>query len=443
MAGDRGIGPSGIRRTISSMGAFTRGTHRARQRQQLGICLLILVCALVGGGRVRTAPANVNGPLVLISLDGFRWDYIDKAPTPSLHRLVARGVRARALVPSFPTVTFPNHYTIVTGLYPGHHGVVGNDMLDVPSGRRFAISNRAEVGDGMWWRDGVPLWVTAERAGKRAGTMFWPGSEAAIGGVRPSHWAPYDESMSGAARVDQVLRWLDLPASERPAFLTLYFSDADKAGHSQGPESDAVRRAIEQLDGYIGRLLAGLEARGLAERANIVVVSDHGMATVVPDRVLRLDQFISLSDVDVVEINPLLALIPAAGKTEAVYRALVGASPHLHLYRKDDTPPAWHFRQHARIPPLVGVMDEGWRIIKGELLERAVRAVVPARGSHGYDPSVESMRGIFIAAGPAFRAGVTVPAFENVHVYDALAIALGVTPEKNDGDMAIARTLLR
>jgi predicted AlkP superfamily pyrophosphatase or phosphodiesterase len=427
------------------MGAtgFGGGTQRFRQRQQMGICLLMLLCAWLVGGAVRTAPAGSGPLLILISLDGFRWDYLEKTATPNLHRLIARGVRARALIPSFPTVTFPNHYTIVTGLYPGHHGVVGNDMLDVKSGRRFAISNRAEVGDSMWWRDGVPLWVTVERAGKHAGTMFWPGSEAAIGGVRPSRWVAYDEAMSDLARVDQLLRWLDLPVAERPAFLTLYFGDADKAGHSQGPDSDAVRRAIEQLDGYIGRLLAGLESRGLADRANIVVVSDHGMATVVPDRVLRLDQFISLSDVDVVEINPVLALIPAAGKTEAVYRALVAASPHLHLYRREDTPPEWHFRQHPRIPPLVGVVDEGWRIVKGDLLERAVRAIAPARGAHGYAPSVESMRGIFIAAGPAFRVGVTVPAFENVHVYDALATTLGVTPEKNDGDMAVARTLLR
>jgi predicted AlkP superfamily pyrophosphatase or phosphodiesterase len=190
-------------------------------------------------------------------------------------------------------------------------------------------------------------------------------------------------------------------------------------------------------------LLQGLEKRGLAPRANIVVVSDHGMAAVVPDRVLTLDRFISLDDVDVVDINPTLGLIPVSGKADAIYRSLAAASPYLHVYRRAETPPAWHYRDHPRIPPIVGVADEGWRIVKGTLVDRAVQAVRVPRGEHGYDPSVESMRGIFIAAGPAFKQGIVVPAFENVHVYDALATALGVKPEKNDGDMAVAKTLLR
>jgi len=394
------------------------------------------------GGRVAAQP--VDEPLlILVSFDGFRWDYLDRAPAPNLHRLANRGVRARGLIPSFPSKTFPNHYTLVTGLYPGHHGVVANTMRDVPTGRLFSLSRKAEVRDAMWWTDGTPLWVTAEREKRRTGTMFWPGSEAVIGGVRPSYWVPYDELMSGVARVDQVLRWLDLPRAQRPSFLTLYFEDTDDAGHSQGPDSDAVRAAVERLDGYLGRLLQGLEKRGLAQRANVVVVSDHGMAAVVPDQVLTLDRFISLDEVDVVDIDPTLALIPAPGKIDAIYASLAAASPHLHVYRRAETPAAWHYRDHPRIPPIVGVVDEGWRIVKGTLVDRAVQAVRPPRGEHGYDPSVESMRGIFIAAGPAFKQGVVVPAFENVHVYDALATALGVTPEKNDGDMAVAKTVLR
>ena len=394
------------------------------------------------GGRVAAQP--VDEPLlILVSFDGFRWDYLDRAPAPNLHRLANRGVRARGLIPSFPSKTFPNHYTLVTGLYPGHHGVVANTMRDVPTGRLFSLSRKAEVRDAMWWTDGTPLWVTAEREKRRTGTMFWPGSEAVIGGVRPSYWVPYDELMSGVARVDQVLRWLDLPRAQRPSFLTLYFEDTDDAGHRQGPDSDAVRAAVERLDGYLGRLLQGLERRGLAQRANVVVVSDHGMAAVVPDQVLTLERFIPLDEVDVVDIDPTLALIPAPGKIDAIYASLAAASPHLHVYRRAETPAAWHYRDHPRIPPIVGVVDEGWRIVKGTLVDRAVQAVRPPRGEHGYDPSVESMRGIFIAAGPAFKQGVVVPAFENVHVYDALATALGVTPEKNDGDMAVAKTVLR
>jgi predicted AlkP superfamily pyrophosphatase or phosphodiesterase len=406
--------------------------------------LLGSITALAGLSGCAARAQSDTPPLILVSFDGFRWDYLDKAPTPNLHRLAARGVRSRGLIPSFPSVTFPNHYTLVTGLYPGHHGVVANRMYDPGTGRRFAISNRAETTDSMWWSGATPLWVTAERSGKRAGTMFWPGSEAEIGGVRPSYWLPYDEAMSGNARVDKVLEWLDLPPGKRPTFLTLYFSDTDSAGHRQGPDSEEVRQAIVRLDGYLGRLLQGLEARGLARRANIVVVSDHGMAAVGPGQTLTLDRFIRLDDVDVVDTDPALALIPKPGKLDAVYRALSSASPHLRVFRRSETPFAWHYRDHPRIPPLIGMVDEGWRIERGTIVDTVTRAVrPPPRGEHGYEPSVESMRGIFIAAGPAFKEGVVVSPVENVHVYGALAVALQVTPEKNDGDMAVSRMFLR
>ena len=406
-----------------------------------GLFAVLLVVFSSGPGRSVLAQ-NADAPLlILISFDGFRWDYLRQAPAPALQRLIERGVRAEGLIPSYPTKTFPNHYTIVTGLSPEHHGIVANDIRDPATGRTFGMS-KSEAHESMWW-GGEPLWVTAERAGRRAATMFWPGSEAAIGGVRPTHWKPYLESTSGAARVDQVLAWLDLPPSKRPAFLTLYFEDADNAGHVHGPDSDAVRRAIGHLDGYIARLVRGLEQRGLLASANIVVVSDHGMAARVSGQVIELDDYISLSDVEIVDINPTLGLFPASGKTDAVYRALVRAHPHLHVYRRNETPDAWRYRQHERIPPIVGVVDEGWQVVRGTLIDRVVRTVAQRRGIHGYDPSVLSMRGILIAAGPAFKQGVTVPAMENVHVYNALAMALGVRPAPNDGDMELARRLLR
>src|SRR5688572_11216408 len=288
---------------------------------------LLVACACAARGIDR---GDGPAPVILISFDGFRWDYETKAPAPNLRSLAARGVRAESLIPSFPTKTFPNHYTIVTGLAPEHHGIVANDIRDVATGRTFSMSKASEVRDPMWW-GGEPLWVTAERAGRRAGTMFWPGSEAAIGGVRPSQWRPYLESMSGAARVDQVLAWLDLPAVRRPSLFTLYFEDADSAGHANGPDSDAVRRAIGHVDGYVARLVSGLERRGLATRSNIVVVSDHGMAATVPTQIIELDDYISLADVEVIDINPTLGLFPAAGKADAVYRALTAAHPHLHV----------------------------------------------------------------------------------------------------------------
>jgi len=404
------------------------------------LCVAAGMVALCGGA---TALGQVPGEplLVLVSFDGFRWDYLEKATAPNLRSLITRGVRAAGLIPSFPAKTFPNHYTIVTGLYPGRHGIVANTIRDLPSGRVFAMSRPREVGDAMWW-GGEPIWVTVERAGRRAATMFWPGSEAAIGGIRPSYWKTYQESMAGNDRVDQALRWMDLPRGRRPSLVTLYFEDVDSDGHAHGPESPEVRRAIERVDGYLGRLLRGLASRGLASHANVVVVSDHGMAATVEGRVLELDDYITLSDVDVVDINPTIGLFPRQGREETVYRLLARASPHLRVYRRAEIPEAWHYR-HPRVPPIVGVVEEGWQIVRGSLTDRALQHVKPLRGAHGYDPGVAAMRGIFIAAGPAFRTGATVPAFENVHVYNALAAALAVRPAPNDGDAAVARTLLR
>jgi predicted AlkP superfamily pyrophosphatase or phosphodiesterase len=405
----------------------------------------VFALMLLGVGAAVSLPpagAQEDGPLILISLDGFRWDYLEKTAAPALRSLASRGVRAEALIPSFPTKTFPNHYTIVTGLYPGHHGIVANNILDAGTGRTFSMSKTAEIRDPMWW-SGEPIWVTAERAGRRSATMFWPGSETAIGGVRPTYWRPYEERLGGYARVDQVLRWLDLPDASRPVFLTLYFEDLDTAGHEYGPDSSAVLRAIGRVDGYVGRLLRGLKSRGLEERANIVVVSDHGMAAVVPGQVLTLSDYIPLADVEVSDINPTLGLFPKAGKEESVYLALARASPHLHVYKRNETPAAWHYRDHKRIPPIVGVVDEGWLIVRGNIRERAALLLRPPRGAHGYDPAVISMRGILVAAGPAFKQGAVVPALENVHVYNLLASVLKLAPAPNDGDASVSRHILR
>ena len=210
---------------------------------------------------------------------------------PNINRLAAKGVSAD-LIPSYPSKTFPNHYTIVTGLYPGHHGIVANTIKDPPTGRRLSMSNSIENGDAMWW-GGEPIWVTVQRAGMLSAAMFWPGSEAPIEGHRPNFWAPFNSELPGTKRVDQVLSWLDLPPGRRPTFLTLYFSEVDAAGHNYGPNSSAVRTAVRRADGHLGRLLRGLERRHLTDKVNIVIVADHGMAETSTNRVVVLDDYIS------------------------------------------------------------------------------------------------------------------------------------------------------
>lgn len=426
---------------LSSLAVSTPALPRQVPAQQT-----LLAAQAAAGLPASAADAERDGRplLLLVSLDGWRWDYHERLPVPTLRALIARGTRAEALVPSFPSKTFPNHYTIVTGLYPGHHGIVANNIFDPGTGRMFSPGDRAEVESPLWW-GGEPLWVGVERAGGRTATMFWPGSEAPIRGVRPSHYQLYDASVSGTARVDQVLAWLDLPAATRPSFVTLYFEDVDDAGHGFGPDSPEVREAASRIDGYLRRLLDGLAARGLLDTTNLVVVSDHGMAPVSPERTIVLDDYVAPDDARVIDINPTLALLPRAGRERAVYDALRGAHPRLRVYRRDETPRHWHFRDHPRIAPLIGVVDEGWQIVtRAGLRAVAEGRARPSRGQHGYDPrEAPTMRGLFVAAGPAFREGAVVPAFGNVHVYPLLARLLGIPPAPNDGNPEVTRRVLR
>jgi predicted AlkP superfamily pyrophosphatase or phosphodiesterase len=408
--------------------------------------LLILVALAIPS--CRTVHSLESGPprpgsykptLILLSFDGWRWDYHTKASTPNLRRLMARGTTVERLIPVFPTKTFPNHYTIVTGLYPEHHGIVANNMREPATGLSFSLGDREAVEDARWWR-GEPIWVTAQRQGQRAATMFWPGSEAPIGGVRPRYWKRFDATLPNEARVDQILAWLDLPDAERPTFIAGYFSDTDQAGHHAGPNSADVRAAIVALDRILGRLLDGLEARQLLDVVNVVVVSDHGMAEVRADRLIALDAYLDLDTVEIVDVGPNLGLVPLTVSADDVYRRLANAHPHLHVFRREETPAHWHYRDNPRIPPMVGVVDEGWELLPR--LPRTRPGQPVTFGSHGYDPAVVSMHGIFVAAGPSFRRGATIASLESVHLYNALAAAIGLRPAPNDGDSEVARQLL-
>jgi predicted AlkP superfamily pyrophosphatase or phosphodiesterase len=402
--------------------------------RRLAILLaLALVCA---------APAAQRGPgeppiLVLISFDGWRWDYIDRQPAPNLKALAARGVRAKALIPSFPVLTFPNHYTIVTGLYPEHHGVVGNTMRDPSMPERFSQSAETAK-DARWW-GGEPLWVTAIRQGRRAGTMFWPGTEAAIGGVRPTYWKPYDEKISSADRVAQALTWLALPAAERPSFVSLYFDEVDTAGHDFGPDSPELATSARALDDALGQLVAGVHTLGLDDRTSIVVVSDHGMTPLSYDRVVYLDALIDLSTVEILESGSNLHLTPRDGDVEGLYRRLHGRHPKLAIYKREQVPARLHFRDSPRIPAIIGVPDDGWTVTSGQRLMESELHV----GAHGYEPTTRDMGALFVAAGPPLRRGIVVAPFENVHVYDLLCSILKITPAKNDGHSSVTRGFLR
>jgi predicted AlkP superfamily pyrophosphatase or phosphodiesterase len=404
---------------------------------------------------LRFAPAQDSGgadkdlkpTVILISIDGFHPAYLDRYPAPTLSILARQGVRARWMTPVYPSLTFPNHYSIATGLYPDNHGIAGNNIYDPEFKQTFSLSKREEVQNGRWWL-GEPIWVTAEKQGQRAAAFFFPGTEAEIGGKRPSRWNPYDEKIPNSERIDTALSWLDLPGRERPTLILTYFSDVDHAGHESGPDSDGVRQAVVEVDKAIRRLVDGLKSRKIFERVNIIIVSDHGMARIDPNQVAILDDYFDPKQAEAIAWNGCsVNIFPKPGMDQTIYSTLKSkAPPQLTVYRKQETPARFHYGRSSRIGDIVVMADEGWTITSRERYRPAARTEtggVKYRGAHGYDNRLESMRAIFVAHGPAFKQSQVVEPFESVVVYNVMTEILGLKPASNDGGDAAAKAVLR
>jgi predicted AlkP superfamily pyrophosphatase or phosphodiesterase len=422
---------------------------RVKSRPLCAIVLLVFILSACAGSSLSggSQASHAKPILVLVSLDGFRWDYLDRGASPNINSIAVAGVRAKGLIPVYPSETFPNHYSIVTGVYPEKHGIVKNSMWDPEFDAAFSMSRQAA--ESRWW-GAEPIWVTAEKQGQTAAVFFWPGSEAEVEGTRPAYWKKYDGKVPNSERVEQVLSWLDLPEDKRPSFVAIYFSDTDSAGHEFGPDSPEVLAAIKNVDKSVGALEAGLEERKLTDRTSIIIVSDHGMAATHRTQTVYLADYVDISALQKGhEFTGTNALIwPIPGKEDEVYQALQKA-PHIKAYRKQNTPDYFHYRNNRRIAPVVCVADEGWsmEVTRWEdgRAERAAKINPTDRttGAHGYDPRLPSMQGIFVAAGPAFRERLVVPPFENVQIYNLMCMVLGLKPAANDGDLAWTEKILR
>ncbi|HEY1139112.1 MAG TPA: ectonucleotide pyrophosphatase/phosphodiesterase [Lysobacter sp.] len=391
------------------------------------LALLLSACA-----SMSPAASGEPAPVLLISIDSFRPDYLDRGVTPNLMRIARGGVRARWMNPSYPSLTFPNHYTLVTGLRPDHHGIVHNTMRDAELGE-FRNSDEKAVREARWW-GGEPVWVTAEKAGLRTATLFWPGSEAPIRGTWPSDWVKYDDEMPMAQRVSIVLGWLARPAQQRPRLITLYIGALDHTAHDFGPDSPETNAMLAEVDAAIGHLLHGLSAQGLRDRVNIVVVSDHGMAPVAYSHSLNVETLVDRNDATYLSVGEVVGFVPRAGHEAAAEAQLLGRHDHYECWRKGELPLRWHYGTHPRVPPIVCQMDVGFDAQTQHKL--ASRRPGGTRGSHGYDPADPTMRALFIAQGPAFRQGVGIAPFDNVDVYPLLAKLIGIEPKANDGEIA-------
>lgn len=397
------------------------------------VLVLVALTATCQSAGVDSARSPAPRVLVLASLDGFRADYLDRGVTPNLTALARRGVRAVRMIPSFPSKTFPNHYSIATGLYPGHHGIVANRVWD-PALGSFSMDNRKAVQDGRWW-GGEPIWITAEQAGLRTAPLFWPGSEAVIHGTRPSEWRPWD---NGETDIKERLAWvekhLSLPPDQRPRFVSFYTEVVDNAGHEFGPGSPEVDRALTIADRAIGRLVEIVHRHQLEDVVDLVVVSDHGMAEVSIDRRVFLDDLLPdwKQVLEVVDWNPLFAAnLKQPAEADRILASLQRAK-HLDAHKKAAAPESWHYRESSRVPDLLALADEGWTLTTHDRKEDPW----VVGGNHGYDPTLPSMGAIFIAAGPSFRQGVVLEPFENVNLYSLFCRILGLEPAPNDGSIA-------
>jgi predicted AlkP superfamily pyrophosphatase or phosphodiesterase len=411
--------------------------------RRLLLALLLSAAALCAGTAEQPRPSVIEVPhpdnsaaqlakhyVVLVSLDGFRYDYAKLYGAPHLDAIAKAGASAPdGMLPAYPSVTFPNHYTLVTGLYPEHHGIVAMSFYDPARKQRYAFNDPQTATDGTWYR-GVPLWSLAEKQGMRAACFFWPGSEAEIAGERPSYYLHYDDAVPDEARLNQVVDWLQLPEAKRPHFITLYFGEVDHAGHRFGPDAPETRAAVRHVDSVIGVLRAQLAKLHLP--IDLVIVSDHGMAAEQGDWI-DLDQY---ADFTGVETAGALMYADSDAAAAKLYSKLRTVNGKFKVYRRSKMPPELNYRDDARIgdPVVVPTGPYGLRVHAADNAPDHP----PNKGMHGYDPhTMPQMRAIFYAAGPDIRHGVTLKQFDNVNVYPWLAEILGLNAPETDGDAAV------
>lgn len=399
--------------------------------------VLILISCDQTQNQNRSFSEEIN-PVLLISFDGFMNEYLERNNTPNFDRFIENGVKAEYLVPVFPTKTFPNHYTIVTGLYAENHGIIANSFPDSRLDARFSYGPINSPNDERWW-GGEPIWITAEKQGLTSATFFWPGSEASIDGVQSTKWVQYDGAVPDKVRIDSVMTWMDPAGSVQADFGSLYFSFVDGIGHDFGPNSTQVDEATMRADSLLGYLFEKIDEHNLSYKLNVIITSDHGMAELSTGRVIFLDDIINLDDVEMIDWTPVGLIQPDEGSKMKVYSALKENENNYRVYLKDELPEHYHFSDHYRIPEIIMIADVGYTITTRGFFEETENM----GGTHGFDYTAPEMRTIFIANGPDFKDGEVVKPFQNIHIYELMCNILGLDPAENDGNLEEVNNLLR
>ncbi|XP_040920706.1 ectonucleotide pyrophosphatase/phosphodiesterase family member 5 [Toxotes jaculatrix] len=403
------------------------------------VCLWVLLLPLVSLHRLnqhgRRGHAVRDRPkLLLVSFDGFRWDYVDRVPTPNFHSLMDEGVTVEQVENAYITKTFPNHYSLVTGLYAETHGIVANEMYDPVLNRSFSMETDS-IYDSRWWEEAVPLWVTIQKSGGRSGAAMWPGSDVKIHGMLPTQFLPYNASVSFESRVERIIEWFSAPKEEAVDFGVLYWEEPDESGHRLGPQSSLMDVVIAGIDENLGFLINELKKAGLYEKVNLIVTSDHGMTQLFSDNIIELDQYVSRDLYTWVDKSPVVGILPKEGKLEEVYSKLVDANPNMVVYKKEEIPNHFHYQHNTRIMPIIIEAKEGWTVMQN-------RTGPFMLGNHGYDNTLRSMQPVFVARGPAFRQNYVKTSMRSVDLYPLMCHILSIRPLPNNGSLQNVQDLL-
>uniref|UniRef100_A0A6I8NMY4 bis(5'-adenosyl)-triphosphatase n=2 Tax=Ornithorhynchus anatinus TaxID=9258 RepID=A0A6I8NMY4_ORNAN len=394
-----------------------------------------LVLTFIFSGTLTVCGGNTTNSLLprllLVSFDGFRADYLHNYEFPHLQKFIEEGVLVEQIENVFITKTFPNHYSIVTGLYEESHGIVANAMYDAATKKYFSEHNDKE---SFWWNEATPIWVTNElQANRTSAAAMWPGTDVKIHNTTPSYFMNYSSSVTFDERLGNITHWLT--SSDPPVtFATLYWEEPDASGHKYGPEgTEQMRAVLKEVDNHVGNLVQKLKALGLWESLNVIITSDHGMAQCSQDRLINLDTCISRGNYTLVDSTPVAAILPKGNKTY-VYNLLKNCSLNMKVYLKEDIPKRFHYQHNDRIQPIILVADEGWTIVQNDSLKKL--------GDHGYDNTLPSMHPFLAAHGPAFHRGYRQRSINTVDIYPMMCHILGLKPQPSNGTFGNTKCLL-
>ena len=374
---------------------------------------------------VVTLQAQTQPYVILISFDGFRWDYVNRGITPNFDFIKENGVSANSLRSCFPTKTFPNHTSIITGMYPEHHGIISNNFEDYFASKRFSMGDTIESRNGQWYK-GEAFWETAYRQGIITASYFWPGSEVTLSYRHPTYFQKYEYKKPYKERVDGVMDWLQLPYDKHPHFITSYFEATDTYGHDYGPNSPEVNLAISQLDSILGYFFQKLKDINLFDSTNIIIVSDHGMTEISPERIVNIEEMLDGYKYESGDNGPFMLVEPAEGELENIYNKLKENENHFKVYKKEDVPECFHYSDNPLISKIIIIAENGWGVETNKSLKNLKKH--GTKGNHGYDNYWMDMNGIFYAIGPAFKSNYMVGTINNIDIYPLLCKIYNIVP---------------